>query len=89
MRSPDTHPDGASRRLGFDSYTYVLEVAAAGYGLALGWRYFIERSLDAGVLVALGDGFVECDGVYCGVLTEKGCRKPLARRCFAFFDRFG
>ena len=83
------HPDGASRRLGFDSYTYVLEAAAAGHGIALGWRYFIERALDAGALVALGAGFVELDGVYCGVLTEKGRRKPLARTCLAFFDRFG
>ena len=83
------HPDGAPRRLGFDSYTYVLEAAAAGHGLALAWRHYSERSLDAGALVALGDGYVECDGVYCGVLTEKGRRKPLARRCLAFFDRCG
>ena len=83
------HPDGAPRGLGYESYTYVLEAAAAGQGLALGSRHFIERALDAGVLVALGDGFVECDRVYCGVLTEKGRRKPLARRCLAFFDRCG
>ena len=81
--------DGAPRRLGFDSYTCVLDAAAAGHGIALGWRYFIERSLDAGALVALGDGFVEFDGVFCGVLTEQGRRKPLARRCRAFFDRSG
>ena len=80
-------PDGAPRRLGFDSYTYVLEAAAAGHGIALGWRYFIERPLEAGALVALGDGFVEFDSAYYGVLTEKGRRKPLARRCLAFFDR--
>ena len=32
-----------------------------------------------------------CRGVdsYTDVLTEKGCRKPLARRCLAFFDRLG
>ncbi len=80
-------PDGAPRRLGFDSYTYVLEAAAAGHGIALGWRHFIERPLEAGALVALGDGFVEFDSAYYGVLTEKGRRKPLARRCLAFFDR--
>ena len=82
-------PDGAPRRLGFDSYACVLDAAAAGHGIALGWRDFIERSLDAGALVALGDGFVEFDGVFCGVLTEQGRRKPLARRCLAFFDRSG
>ena len=82
-------PDGAARRVGFDCYTYVLEAAAAGHGIALGWRQFIERSLEAGSLVALGDGFVEFDNVYFAVLTEKGRRKPLARRCLAFFDRSG
>ena len=82
-------PDGAPRRLGLDSYTYVLEAAAAGHGLALGWRDFIERPLESGALVALGDGFVEFDRDYYGVLTEQGRRKPLARRCLAFFDRSG
>ena len=82
-------PDATPRRLGFDSYTYVLEAAAAGHGIALGWRGFIERSLEAGTLVALGDGFVEFDSAFYGVLTEKGRRKPLARRCLAFFDRCG
>ena len=80
-------PDATPRRLGFDSYTYVLEAAAAGHGIALGWRGFIERSLEAGTLVTLGDGFVEFNSAYYGVLTEKGRRKPLARRCLAFFDR--
>ena len=80
-------PDRAPRRLGLDSYAYVLEAAAAGNGIALGWRYFIERSLDAGALVAPGDGFVEFDRAYYGVLTEKGRRKSLARRCLAFFER--
>ncbi len=82
-------PAGAPRRLGLDSYTYVLDTAAAGHGLALGWRDFIERPLESGTLVALGDGFVEFDRAYYGVLTEQGRRKPLARRCLAFFDRSG
>ncbi len=82
-------PDRSPRRLGLDSYTYVLEAAVAGHGIALGWRHFIERPLEAGVLVPLGAGFVEFDRAYCGVLTEKGRRKPLARRCLAFFDRSG
>jgi LysR family glycine cleavage system transcriptional activator len=79
-------PAGKPRRLGLDSYTYVLEAAAAGNGIALGWRHYIERFLEAGTLVALGDGFVELDGAFFGVLTEKGRRKPLAHRCLAFFD---
>ena len=82
-------PDGAPRRVGFDCYTYVLEAAAAGQGIALAWRHFIERWLESGTLVALGNGFVETDNTYVGVLTGKGRRKPLARRCLAFFDRSG
>ena len=79
-------PAAAPRRLGLDSYTYVLEAAAAGNGVALGWRHYVERFLEAGTLVALGDGFIEFDGAYYGVLTEKGRRKPLARRCLDCFD---
>ena len=67
----------------------MLEAAAGGNGIALGWRYFIERSVDAGALVALGDGFVEFDRACYAVLTEMGRRKPLARRCLAFFDQSG
>ena len=79
-------PAGTPRRLGFNSYTYVLEAAAAGTGVALGWRHFIGRFLESGALVALGDGFVEFDRAYYAVLTEKGRRKPLARRCLPFFE---
>ena len=83
------HPARPPRRLGLDSYAYMLEAAAAGTGIALGWRHFIERFLEAGTLVALGDGFIEFDRTYYGVLTEKGRRRPLARKCLAFFDLAG
>ncbi len=64
----------------------MLEGAAAGSGIALGWRHYIERLLEAGTLVALGDGSVEFYGTCYGVLTEEGRRKPVARRCLAYFD---
>ena len=79
-------PDRPQRRLGLDSYAFVLEAAVAGHGIALGWRQFVERFLEAGTLVALGDGFVDFGRAYYGVLTEKGRRKPLARRCLALFQ---
>ena len=79
-------PAGTPRRLGLDSYVYVLEGAAAGSGIALGWRHYTDRFLDVGTLVALGDRYVEFDGAFYAVLTEKGRRKPLARRCLTFFD---
>ena len=80
------HPAGTPRRLGLDTSTYVLEAAAAGTGIALAWRHFIERFLEAGTLVTLGDRCVKFDRAYYGVLTEKGRRKPLARRCLEFFE---
>ncbi|MYC67245.1 MAG: LysR family transcriptional regulator [Acidobacteriia bacterium] len=81
------HPAGTPRRLGLDSYAYVLEAAAADTGIALGWRHFIEPLLEAGTLVALGQGYVEFDRAYYGVLTAKGRRKPLAQRCLDLFGR--
>ena len=82
-------PAGTLRHLSLDSYTHVLEAAAAGHGIALGWRHFVDRFLDAGTLVGLGEGFVEFDSALYGLLTGKGRRKPLARRCLAFFNQHG
>ena len=79
-------PSQPPRRIALDSYAYVLEAAVGGHGVALGWRHFIERFLAAGTLTALGDGFVDFDRAYYGVLTEHGRRKPLARRCLEFFQ---
>ena len=79
-------PQGTLRRLGLDSYTYVLEAAAAGNGVALGWRHLIEQYLAAGALVALGDGFVEFDRSYFAVLTDKGRRNPLAQKCLPLLE---
>ncbi|MDE0035835.1 MAG: LysR family transcriptional regulator [Deltaproteobacteria bacterium] len=79
-------PDASPRYLGFNSYAYVLEAATARQGIALGWRGFIERYLDNGSLVPLGDGFVETGNTYYCVLTENGRANPLARKCLEFFD---
>ena len=61
--------------------------AAAGQGIALGRRYWIERHVEAGILVPLGSGPVELKNAYHGLLTRKGRRKPLARDCLAFLAR--
>ena len=78
-------PEPSPRFVDLDSYTHVVEAAAAGRGVALGRRYHVERYLDTGALVTLADGFVEFDNYYCGLLTEKGRAKPFARRSLAFF----
>lgn len=72
---------------GFDSYIQVLEATAAGLGIALGWRGYIERHLDSRAIIALAEDFVEFDGQFVALLTAKGRRNPLARKCLAFFGR--
>lgn len=80
-------PDSLPRMIELDTYNEVLQSAAAGEGIALGWRYFIERYVEAGALIELGDDFVEFDNVFCGLLTEKGRRKPVARNFLALMGQ--
>lgn len=80
-------PNGSPRMAELGSYGDVLRAASAGQGIALGWRYWVERHIEAGVLVPLGGGPVELDNFYCGLLTVKGRRKPLAHDCLAFLTR--
>lgn len=70
-----------------DSYIQVLEAAAAGYGVALGWRHFTERYLDSGAVILLDEGFVEFANSFVAVLTSKGRKNPSARECLSFFAR--
>ncbi len=72
----------------FDSYTQILETATAGLGIALGWRNYIERYLDSGALVMLQDGYVRFDLSFVAMLTAKGRKKPAARKCLSFFERW-
>ena len=80
-------PDPMLRMLELDSYNDVLEAAAAGRGVALGWRYCIEHYIDANALVPLGNDFIEFDNFFYGLLTEKGRRNPVARNCLAFIGQ--
>ncbi len=70
----------------FDSHVEVLE-AAAGRGIAMGWRHCIERYLETGAIVMLEDGFVEFGGSFVAVLTAKGRRNSHARQCLSFFGQ--
>ena len=81
------YPSPAPRVAGFDNYTYVLEAAASGQGIAMGWRHFIERHLDSGALVALKDDFLKTENYFFAVVTEKGRQRPLARKCITFFEQ--
>ena len=81
-------PGAPPRIEDYDTYTQILEAAAAGRGVALGWRHCIERHLERGELVALHNGFAAFGGCYVAALTSKGRRNPLARRCLEFFEHF-
>ena len=70
-----------------ESYVQVLEAAAAGHGLALGWRHFIDRYVDCGAVIALDEGFVEFGNRYIAALTRKGRRNPAARASLSFFGQ--
>lgn len=69
------------RYIGIDDYIYLLEAAVDGQGLALGWRYYIDRYLEAGTLVTVVDGFVKPNRSCFARLTKRGRRRPVARRC--------
>ena len=82
------HPASTPRFVGFDSYVQVLDAAAAGLGIALGWRNYIETYVDSGAIAMLAGGFVEFDNRFVAALTAKGRRNPDARKCLAFFERW-
>ena len=68
-----------------EDYVYSMEAAVAGRGLALGWRHYIDRYIDAGSLVKVADGFVELDRHCFARLSERGRHRPVARRCLDVF----
>ena len=65
----------------------VLEAAAVGRGLAIGWRGYVDRLIEAGTLVTPTDGCVEFGNTYEAVLTEAGRESDVARRCLSFFEK--
>ena len=65
----------------FNNYIYLLEAAAAGKGVALGWRGLIDRYIESGVLLEVGPDYAESERAIYAVLTEHGREKPLARHC--------
>ncbi|MYG53836.1 MAG: LysR family transcriptional regulator, partial [Rhodospirillaceae bacterium] len=78
-------PEPAPRYRNYDDYVYMIDAAIAGQGLALGWRNFVGRYLDAGSLVAAGGGFVGFGRSFAVRLTGYGRHRPVARRCLDAF----
>lgn len=73
----------------FDNYVYLLEAAAAGNGLAIGWSGFVDRYLQAGTLETLGDRWVRCPRRLYARLTDKGARNKNATTCLALLADLG
>ena len=82
------YPEPQTRFTSFDNYIYSLEAAVAGQGIALGWRIFVDQHLETGALVALGDGYVERDNHFCGMLSEQGRLRPIASKCLSLLQRY-
>ena len=82
------HPACAPRREDYDTYTQILEAAAAGRGVALGWKHLIEGYLERGDLVPVHGEFVPFGGCYIARLTSKGQRNALGSKCLRFFETF-
>ncbi|MCP4387585.1 MAG: hypothetical protein GY802_04760 [Gammaproteobacteria bacterium] len=72
----------------FNNYVYLLDAAAAGKGIVLGWRGLVDRHLEAGVLLDIGHEYIEFDRAIHAVLTEFGRARPLARLCLSCLSRF-
>ena len=79
-------PRRAPRYEAHQDYVYLVDAACAGQGLALGWRHFLDRHFDAGLLVPIPGGFLESGRPHFARLTRRGRRNPVARRCLDFFD---
>lgn len=70
----------------FDSYVYLLEAAAAGEGLALGWRKFVDPYLARGDLIELPTDWYAKDTRIIARLTRFGMRNPAAHACLALLE---
>lgn len=73
----------------FDNYVYLLEAAAAGRGVALGWHGLVERHLEAGALVPVWGPAVAFPRGLHAVLTPRGRGSPAAREGFDFIRQAG
>jgi len=68
---------------GFDSYVYLLEAAAQGAGLALGWRGFVDGYIARGTLTEMPVGWHQHGSHFHARLTRFGEKNPAAQKCLA------
>jgi len=63
------------------NYVYLLEAAAAGKGIVLGWQGLVERYIENGALVPLSIEAVKTENALFAVLTKAGAGNESARKC--------
>ena len=72
--------------INYDNYIYLLEAAAAGKGVGLGWQNMVDRHLDEGILMTLGNEYVPQNSALFTMLTEKGKDHRCASQLLDFFS---
>ena len=63
-----------------ENYFYLLEAAANGDGLAIGWNGFVKSYFETGRLVPVRDEWLRTQTGQYAVLTTSGRQRPIARR---------
>jgi LysR family glycine cleavage system transcriptional activator len=71
----------------FSNYVYLLEAAAAGRGLALGWQVLVDRHLENGSLQAVVEDYAVFDRAIYAMLTPRGRNKVLAQLFLGALDQ--
>ena len=79
FRSYECEPPEAVVRE-FDSYFDLVEAAADGEGVALGWNGYVNSYLESGRLVAVRDEWQRTQTGLYALLTRRGSRKPSAMK---------
>ena len=64
----------------FENYFYLLEAAANGDGLAIGWNGYVKNYFETGRLVPVRDEWLETQTGQYAVLTTSGRQRTIARR---------
>ena len=82
-------PEWEPRYENLENHLHALEAAAAGQGLALGWRHLMQRYVESGSLVQTSGGYAKTGRQLVAVLTPKGHHRRDARKCLEFLDRAG
>ena len=71
-------------RLVFTSYNSVIDAAIEGSGLALGWGLIVEKALQEGKLVQVGDLSVPSPNDLCAHVPNNGTNREPAEQFIAW-----